>query len=74
MNLWRGESSRVKGLGSAEGGAQESSSPCNFKLGGQRRLAGRITSGQTLEENEGVNLGVIWGKSFSGRVKNAVLS
>lgn len=74
MNLWRGESSTVKGLGSAEGGAQESSSLCNFRLGGQRRLAGRITSGQTLEENEAVNLEAIWGKSFSGRGKNSVLS
>ena len=74
MNPWRGESSRVKGSGSAEGGALESSSPCNFRLGGQRRLAGRITSGQTLEENESVNLEAIWGKSFSGRGKTSVLS
>ena len=72
MSLWRGESSRIKWLGSAAGGAQESSSRCNFRLGGQKRLAGRITSGQTLEENEGVNLEAIWGKRFSGRGKNSV--
>ena len=74
MSLWRGESSRIKGLGSAASGAQESSSHCNFRLGCQRRLAGRITSGQALEENEGVNLEAIRGKRFSGRGKNSVLS
>ena len=74
MSLWRGESSRIKGLGSVASGAQESSSHCNFRLGGQRRLAGRITSRQALEENEGVNLEAIWGKRFSGRGKNSVLS
>ena len=56
------------------GAPQESSSPCKLRSGGHSRLTERITSEQTLEEDEGLNLEDIWGKSFSSRGKRPVLS